>query len=101
MLLTPGTTVAEGFPTPWFIATGPPRGWAQRLFLISIPFRTNPLIRTNAINEVFGNAGLMTTLLHTGIAGAMLALVISPDDVVITQLVKIAGQETLPTDMLG
>jgi spermidine/putrescine transport system permease protein len=35
------------------------------------------------------------------IAGAMLAFVISIDDVVITELVKSGGQETLPTYMLG
>ena len=41
-------------------------------------------------------------LLWPGIlAGAMLAFVISLDDVVITELVKSAGQETLPTYMLG
>jgi spermidine/putrescine transport system permease protein len=34
-------------------------------------------------------------------AGAMLAFVISLDDVVITEFVKSAGQETLPTYMLG
>ena len=34
-------------------------------------------------------------------AGAMLAFVISLDDVVITELVKTAGQDTLPTYMLG
>ena len=41
-------------------------------------------------------------LLAPGIAaGAMLAFVISLDDVVITEFVKTAGQETLPTYMLG
>jgi len=35
------------------------------------------------------------------IAGAMLAFVISLDDVIITEFVKSAGQETLPTYMLG
>ncbi len=41
-------------------------------------------------------------LLFPGImAGAMLAFVISLDDVVITELVKSAGQDTLPTYMLG
>ena len=41
-------------------------------------------------------------LLTPGIlAGAMLAFVISLDDVVITELVKSAGQDTLPTYMLG
>lgn len=41
-------------------------------------------------------------LLRPGIlAGATLAFVISLDDVVITELVKSAGQDTLPTYMLG
>ncbi|MCL4065282.1 ABC transporter permease [Pseudomonas sp. GX19020] len=41
-------------------------------------------------------------LLSPGIAaGAMLAFVISLDDVVITEFVKSAGQDTLPTYMLG
>jgi spermidine/putrescine transport system permease protein len=35
------------------------------------------------------------------IAGAMLAFIISLDDVVITEFVKSAGQDTLPTYMLG
>jgi len=41
-------------------------------------------------------------LLTPGIAaGAMLAFVISLDDVIITEFVKSAGQDTLPTYMLG
>lgn len=41
-------------------------------------------------------------LLAPGIAaGAMLAFVVSLDDVVITEFVKSAGQDTLPTYMLG
>jgi spermidine/putrescine transport system permease protein len=35
------------------------------------------------------------------IAGAMLAFVISLDDVVITEFVKSGGQDTLPTYMMG
>lgn len=35
------------------------------------------------------------------VAGAMLAFVVSLDDVVITEFVKSAGQDTLPTYMLG
>lgn len=35
------------------------------------------------------------------VAGAMLAFVISLDDVIITEFVKSAGQDTLPTYMLG
>ena len=41
-------------------------------------------------------------LLWPGIlAGLMLAFVVSLDDVVITELVKSGGQDTLPTYMLG
>jgi spermidine/putrescine transport system permease protein len=41
-------------------------------------------------------------LLWPGIlAGAMLSFVISLDDVIITEFVKTAGQDTLPTYMLG
>jgi spermidine/putrescine transport system permease protein len=40
-------------------------------------------------------------LLPGVIAGAMLAFVISLDDVVITEFVKSGGQDTLPTYMLG
>lgn len=40
-------------------------------------------------------------LLPGVIAGAMLAFVISLDDVIITEFVKSAGQDTLPTYMLG
>jgi spermidine/putrescine transport system permease protein len=35
------------------------------------------------------------------VAGAMLAFVVSLDDVIITEFVKSAGQDTLPTYMLG
>jgi len=40
-------------------------------------------------------------LLPGVLAGAMLAFVISLDDVIITEFVKAAGQDTLPTYMLG
>jgi spermidine/putrescine transport system permease protein len=62
-LLTTATTFAVGFPTAWFIATRPQRARAMWLFLITIPFWTNLLIRTYAINEVIRNEGLMNTLL--------------------------------------
>ena len=67
-LLTTITTFAVGFPTAWFIATRPPKARALWLFLITIPFWTNLLIRTYAINEVIRNEGLMNTvLLKTGL----------------------------------
>ncbi|MBT9244163.1 ABC transporter permease [Gemmobacter fulvus] len=62
-LLTTLITFAVGFPTAWFIATRPPKARALWLFLITIPFWTNLLIRTFAINEVIRNEGLMNTVL--------------------------------------
>ncbi len=62
-ILTTVITFAVGFPTAWFIATRPPRQRAMWLFLITIPFWTNLLIRTFAINEVIRNEGLLNTLL--------------------------------------
>ncbi|MDN5788303.1 ABC transporter permease [Pseudorhodobacter sp.] len=62
-LLTTAITFAVGFPTAWFIATRPPTQRALWLFLITIPFWTNLLIRTIAINEVIRNEGLLNTVL--------------------------------------
>ncbi len=62
-LLTTLITFAVGFPTAWFIATRPPSARAMWLFLITIPFWTNLLIRTFAINEVIRNEGLLNQLL--------------------------------------
>lgn len=52
-----------GFPTAWFIATRPASERALWLFLITIPFWTNLLIRTFAINEVIRNEGILNSLL--------------------------------------
>jgi len=62
-LLTTLITLAVGFPTAWFIATRPARQRAMWLFLITIPFWTNLLIRTFAINEVIRAEGLINTAL--------------------------------------
>jgi spermidine/putrescine transport system permease protein len=62
-LLTTLITLAVGFPTAWFIATRPARQRAMWLFLITIPFWTNLLIRTFAINEVIRADGLLNTTL--------------------------------------
>ncbi|MEH7829720.1 ABC transporter permease [Gemmobacter denitrificans] len=62
-LLTTGLTFLVGFPTAWFIATRPPKARAMWLFLITIPFWTNLLIRTFAINEVIRNEGLFNTVM--------------------------------------
>ena len=62
-LATTLITFALGLPTAWFIATRPPKARAMWLFLITIPFWTNLLIRTFAIMEVIRNQGLLNTFL--------------------------------------
>ena len=67
-VLTTVFTFLVGFPTAWFIATRPPSARAMWLFLITIPFWTNLLIRTFAINEMIRNEGLInTTLMRLGL----------------------------------
>ena len=56
-------TFALGLPTAWFIATRPTNTRAFWLFLITIPFWTNLLIRTFAIMEVIRNQGILNTAL--------------------------------------
>jgi spermidine/putrescine transport system permease protein len=62
-LATTILTFAIGFPTAWFIATRSARQRAMWLFLITIPFWTNILIRTFAINEIIRNEGILNTAL--------------------------------------
>ncbi|MEQ9488157.1 MAG: ABC transporter permease [Alphaproteobacteria bacterium] len=52
-----------GFPTAYFIATRTPQSRNVWLFLITIPFWTNLLIRTFAILEVIRNQGLINSAL--------------------------------------
>ncbi len=74
-LTTTALTFAVGFPTAWFIATRPPAQRAMWLFLITIPFWTNILIRTFAINEVIRNEGILNTaLMAVGVIGAPLQI---------------------------
>jgi spermidine/putrescine transport system permease protein len=58
-VLTTVITFLLGLPTAWFIATRPPHRRAFWLFLITIPFWTNLLIRTIAINEIIRSEGLL------------------------------------------
>lgn len=62
-LLTTAATAILGFPTAYFIATRPERTRQLWLFLITIPFWTNMLIRTFAIGEVIRAEGVLNTLL--------------------------------------
>ena len=78
-------TFAVGFPTAWFIATRPPKARALWLFLITIPFWTNLLIRTFAINEVLRSEGLMNTLLMK------IGLIAAPIQVMYTDTAVLIG----------
>ena len=62
-LMTTLATLVFGFPTAYFIATRPQRTREIWLFLITIPFWTNLLIRTFAMQEFIRNEGLLNTLL--------------------------------------
>jgi spermidine/putrescine transport system permease protein len=52
-----------GFPTAYFIASRAPHNRSIWLFLITIPFWTNMLIRAFAIQEMIRNEGLANTIL--------------------------------------
>ncbi len=74
-ILTTLLTLAIGFPTAWFIATRPPKSRPMWLFLITIPFWTNLLIRTVAIFEVIRNEGVINTgLIWAGLISAPLRI---------------------------
>ena len=64
-------TLVFGFPTAYFIATRSEKTQALWLFLITIPFWTNLLIRTFAVQEVIRNEGLLNSfLVWSGIVSA-------------------------------
>lgn len=64
--LAVATTIASlvlGFPTAYFIASRPAHLRQVWLFLVTIPFWTNMLIRGFAIQEMIRNEGLVNTVL--------------------------------------
>ena len=70
------TTLAIGFPTAYFIATRPRTTRNIWLFLITIPFWTNLLIRTFAILEVIRNQGLINmVLLKVGLIDSSIRMI--------------------------
>ncbi|WP_370660358.1 ABC transporter permease [Peteryoungia algae] len=62
-LYTTILTLILGFPTAYFIATRPARTREVWVFLITIPFWTNLLIRTFAMQQVIRNEGILNNLL--------------------------------------
>jgi spermidine/putrescine transport system permease protein len=61
-IVTTIATLIFGFPTAYFIATRSQSSREIWLFLITIPFWTNLLIRTFAVLEVIRNEGLINTV---------------------------------------
>lgn len=64
-LMTTFTCLIFGLPTAYFIATRPPKSRNIWLFIVTIPFWTNLLIRTFAIMEVIRNQGVINTALKS------------------------------------
>jgi spermidine/putrescine transport system permease protein len=62
-LITTVLTLIFGFPTAYFIATRPRETREVWVFLVTIPFWTNLLIRTFAMQEVIRNEGIINTVL--------------------------------------
>ena len=84
-LLTTFITLCLGFPTAWFIATRPQRIRSIWLLLITIPFWTNLLIRTFAVQEVLRNEGVLNTALIS------LGLLSSPVQILYTDSAILIG----------
>ncbi|MBI1383632.1 MAG: ABC transporter permease subunit [Rhizobiales bacterium] len=83
-LATTLITFLIGFPTAWFIATRPRQTRAAWLFLITIPFWTNLLIRTFALMEVIRNEGIMNSvLMWLGVIGEPIRLIYTDTAVLI------------------
>ena len=62
--LTTVLTALFGIPTAYFIATRSARSRNVWLFLITIPFWTNLLVRTYAIQELIRNQGVINNFLQ-------------------------------------
>ncbi|SCW44393.1 ABC transporter permease [Ancylobacter rudongensis] len=62
-VITTVLTLALGFPTAYFIATRLRHTREIWVFLVTIPFWTNLLIRTFAMQQVIRNEGVLNTLL--------------------------------------
>jgi spermidine/putrescine transport system permease protein len=84
-LVTTLLTFLIGFPTAWFIATRPQKSRALWLFFITIPFWTNLLIRTFAINEMIRNDGVLNSALIA------IGLITEPLRIIYTDLAVLIG----------
>ncbi len=63
-VITTIATLVLGFPTAYFIATRPRNTREIWVFLVTIPFWTNLLIRTFAMQQVIRNEGIINSVLR-------------------------------------
>ena len=84
-LMTTLITLALGLPTAYFIATRSGRQRTFWLFLITIPFWTNLLIRTFAILEMLRNEGIVNNSLMS------LGLIVEPIQILYTDTAVLIG----------
>ena len=83
-LMTTILTLLVGFPTAYFISTRPEKSRELWLFLITIPFWTNLLIRTLAILVIIRNEGLVNTILmKLGVINAPLQILFTDSAIMI------------------
>lgn len=74
-----------GFPTAYFIATRPSHNRSMWLFLITIPFWTNMLIRAFAIQEVIRTEGIVNSVL------LKLGIILTPIQMLFTDFAILLG----------
>lgn len=84
-LWTTAICLLLGFPTAWFIATRPAHSRPLWMFIVTIPFWTNLLIRTFAIGEIIRNEGLLNTVLIKA------GLIEAPIQIMYTDLAVLIG----------
>ncbi|MDH4412739.1 MAG: ABC transporter permease [Rhizobium sp.] len=96
-LITTLICVVVGLPTAWFIATRPRRTRSVWLFLITIPFWTNMLIRTFAIQEILRTEGVLNSaLMSIGIIQQPLQILYTDTAVLIGMLYVFLPLMVLP-----
>ena len=78
-------TLILGFPTAYFIATRPAHTREIWVFLVTIPFWTNLLIRTFAMQQVIRNEGLLNNAL------IWLGIIKSPLQIMYTDTANLLG----------
>ena len=82
--MTTIVTLILGFPTAYFMATRSEKTRDLWLFLITIPFWTNLLIRTFAVLQIIRNEGIINTLLiKAGIISAPIQILFTDTAILI------------------